>query len=364
MGSKLGLTKTQIFFLVVQTQVGFGMLNLPNKLQETSKNDGWLSIILAGLCIQCILIFYWLLLKRFPNYKYYEITRCVFGKYVGTLCNLATYIYLILTSAFVLIVSAKLIHEILLNRTPYWVIGLLLFTMCIYLSNSGIQVLTRVLTVLSALILFFIILSFLTYKLHMDVNNILPIGRSGLKNIILGVKESFISLYGFEIILFLYPLAAEKKKGFLKNITYTNVFVIGMTVYFTILSMLIFNSNLIAQIKLPVVYLFRPLQFMTTDRIDQLFFSVWAIPMVLSVSVYIFFASRFLKSISKLKSRPIILTGILAFLLFLLSEKSDVMLGYYANIIELLSYLTIFIIPITLLLTSLVFRKKEKEEKI
>ncbi|WP_436373369.1 GerAB/ArcD/ProY family transporter [Cytobacillus sp. BC1816] len=362
MESKLGLSKMQIFFLVVNAQVGIGMLTLPNKLQETSKHDGWISIILTGLCIQCILFIYWLLLRRFPNSNYHEITRSILGKHLGKLCNLATFIYLIMTTAYLLLVSVKLIREILLDRTPSWVLGLLIFTMCMYLCTSSIHVFARIILVHSVLFLFLFILSFFPYTLNMDFRNIFPIGSSGLKNIIFGFKESYISFLGFEIILFLYPLAADKNKAFLKNISYINLFVSGLTVYLTILATLVFNSNLLAQLKYPIIYMFRPLQFEALDRMDLIFFSMWAIPLVLSVSVFLFFSNVFLKYDGKHRSFPV--TGILIFALFLLAKKSNVMLDYYLNFVTLYSYFIIGIIPLTLLLISAVLRIKEKGETI
>lgn len=364
MGSKLGLTKMQIFFLIVNAQVGVGMLTLPNKLQETSKHDGWISIILTGIVIQCILFLYWLLLRRFPNSDYYEINRSILGKHLGKLCNFATFIYLVMTTVYLLLVSVKLIGEILLDRTPLWVIGLLIFTMCIYLCTSSIQVFARIIIVHSILFLFLFILSFFPYTLNLDFRNILPIGSSGLKNIIFGFRDSYISFLGFEIILFLYPLAADKNKAFLKNITYINLFVSGLTVYLTILATLIFNSNLLAQLKYPIIYMFRPLQFEALDRLDLIFFSIWAIPLVLSVSVFLFFSSRFLKYDGKHTSLPVLITGILTFVLFLLAKKSNVMLDHYLNIVTVYSYLIIGIIPLTLLVTSAVLRIKEKEGTI
>ncbi|WP_339149041.1 MULTISPECIES: endospore germination permease [unclassified Sutcliffiella] len=364
MGTKLGLTKTQIFFLIVHTQIGIGMLNLPHKIQGTAKHDGWISILLAGLCIQGILFLYWLLMRRFPNSDFYKITQSVLGIHLGRVCNLAIYVYLIITSAFVLLVATQMIREILLNRTPYWAVGLLIFIMCMYICNSSIHVLARILTVLSVTFLFLFLLSLFPFTLDMDLKNLLPIGSSGVKNIVFGVNDSLISLFGFEIILFLYPLAAEKNKAFLKNISYINLFVVCITVYLTILAMVVFSNKVIAQVKYPVIYIFRPIQLMSLDRIDQLFFSIWSIPMVLSVSVYVFFASKFLKNNRKHRSIPILLTGGLAFVLFLLAEKTDAMIEQYSNIVTIFGFLIIGIVPLVLLVTSILLRIEEKEDTI
>ena len=360
--SKVGsLTNVQIFFLIVQTQVGFGILSLPNTLQRTSKGDGWMSVLFAGLVIQLFLVMIWLLLKRFPHFIYSDITTFLLGKPMGTLVNLVSYLYFILAASFILLQFSTVIKEHLLLNTPYWLTGLIMVLTCTYLAVSEIRIIARFFVLISVLIVFKFLFSFFSFSLPMNLHHILPLGSSGFKEIALGGKDCLLTILGFEVILFLYPLASKKGTTFLKVITWANVLVTGLTMYFVILSILIFSQPALKEIRYPVIYFLRPLHFQMIDRLDLLFVSIWIVPMAVSIVVYIYMGS---KSITFFKGKPhklVLMNSTLVFILFLISKKDLDSQKLYSTIVEYLSYAVVIIIPCLLLLISYLFKKHGKE---
>ncbi|MYL41712.1 GerAB/ArcD/ProY family transporter [Virgibacillus salexigens] len=353
------ITKSQLFLLLIQVQIGFGILYLPNTLQQTAKSDGWISIILAGCTVQLVIVLYWLLLRRFPSLSYFELTKKILGAHLGYIFNVIIYIYLILTSTYILIASSKLVKNVLLTFSPHWAIGFLLLAVCIYLCSSNLQIIVRVFTILSVSIMFVILLSFLSFSLPIEVMNLTPVGSSGMSNIIKGLKESLLALYGFEIILFLYSSARHKGKTFLKVITFSNIFVVAITVYLTVIAFVILNPAMINQLKLPIVYMFRPLHFTMIDRIDLIFLPLWSIPVVMSIVVYIYFASHWKTTAPKKNNYFVYINGAIVYVLFLLASKSDQSFELYAKYLNSISYVVIFMIPFILLLFSYILKKKE-----
>ncbi|GGJ48198.1 GerAB/ArcD/ProY family transporter [Virgibacillus salexigens] len=353
------ITKSQLFLLLIQLQIGFGILYLPNALQQSAKSDGWISIILAGCTVQLVIVLYWLLLRRFPSLPYFELTKKILGTHLGYIFNVITYIYLILTSTYILIASSKLVKNVLLTMTPHWAISFLLLAMCIYLCSSNLQIIVRVFTVLSVAIIFIIVLSFFSFLLPMEGRNLTPVGNSGLSNIIKGLKDSLLALYGFEIILFLYSSAKYKGKAFLKVITFSNIFVVATTVYLTVIAFVILNPTMINQLKLPIVYMFRPLHFTMIDRLDLVFLPLWIIPVVMSIAVYIYFASHWKTTTPKKNNYFVYINGALVYVLFLLASKSDQSFELYGKYLNIISYVVMFMIPFILLLASYILKKKE-----
>lgn len=55
---------------IIQAQIGVGILSLPNKLNETAKGGGGLSVLVAGVITQLVIILLWVLLKKFPDLTY------------------------------------------------------------------------------------------------------------------------------------------------------------------------------------------------------------------------------------------------------------------------------------------------------
>ncbi|WP_374992171.1 GerAB/ArcD/ProY family transporter [Paenibacillus sp. LHD-38] len=100
METKLNSTinRSQLFFLIIKTQIGIGLLSLPSKIQSSAKGDAWISVLVAGAAIQLLLIVYWQLLKKYPNHTLSEITVRVFGAYIGKTLNLIYYVFFTLFS--------------------------------------------------------------------------------------------------------------------------------------------------------------------------------------------------------------------------------------------------------------------------
>jgi spore germination protein (amino acid permease) len=361
MSKTRSLTNWQIFFLIIQTQIGFGILTLPNALQSTSKGDSWISVLLAGVGIQIFLVILWLLLRKFPNFTYTEITRLLFGKYLGSFVNILIYLYFIITAAFVLLQFTSIIKEHLLMFTPYWVIGLLMILTCTYLAISDIRIIARFFGIISVLFLVLFGISFFSFLLPMDLHHILPIGTNGIKQIVIGSKECLLAILGFEVILFVYPLAAKKGTSFLKVITLANVFVTVLSTYFVFICIMIFSEPILKQIKYPVIYLLRPLHFQMVERLDILFISIWIVPLAASIVIYLYLGS---KSLTFFKWKPyklVIFSSALVFSLFVIAKKDPVSEKLYASYVEYLSYAVVFAIPCILLLFSFITKKPEKE---
>lgn len=359
---KQGLTNVEIFFFLAQTQIGVGILSLPNTLQHSAGSDGWISVLLAGCFLQFVLILYWLLMKRFPTLSYTQITTILLGKYVGTLLNIIVYIYFILAATLVLIILEKLLKEWLLSITPYWTITLIVLLTCLYLAVSSLHIIARFFVVVSILLFLLIAISMLSFTLPMDIRNIFPLGSSGVKNILIGTHESiFLSFYGFETVLFIYPHAIHKDKTFLKTVSLSNMFVTGITGYFVFLCILIFSKELLSEVQYPVVYFLRALQFQILDRVDLVFISFWILPMMMSVVTYIYLASKCFTLKKRKHSTTVCINTGLLYLLSLVADKDGYSIEIYSKIVLYVSYGVLFCLPILLLLLS--FLRKETSEQ-
>lgn len=361
--SKTGyLTNWQIFFLIIQTQVGFSILVLPNILQSTSKGDGWISVLFAGVAIQLFFVILWMLFRKFPNLTYTEIILFLLGKFLGNFVNIVIYIYFIVSASLILLQFTSAIKESLLLVTPYWVIGLLMLLTCTYLAISDIRIIARFFGIISLLFLGLFGISFLSFLLPLDIHHILPIGSSGIKEIFLGSKDSLLALLGFEVILFLYPLAAKKGTSFLKVITWANIFVTLLTTYFVLICIMIFSEPVLKQVKYPVIYFLRPLYFQMAERLDVLFISIWIVPMAASIIIYLYLCS---KSLTFFKGKPyklVMISSALVFSLFTFAKKDPESMKLYVSYLEYFSYTVIFALPCIFLLFSFVTKKPDKEE--
>lgn len=200
--TKNQITKFQLFFLLIQSQIGVALLSLPHAVEKSANGDGWISTIIAGVAVQVMLIVYWQLLKRFPALVYTEITKKVVGRFLGKFLNIFIYMNFILVGGLATILFIKLINLWLLPLTPGWIISALILTACMYLAVSDIKIIARFYVLATSLILLLWFTSVLSWFTPKDYQYVLPIGSSGMKNILLGSNNSLLAMLGFEALLF------------------------------------------------------------------------------------------------------------------------------------------------------------------
>jgi spore germination protein (amino acid permease) len=357
----MSITKFQLFFILIQTQIGVGLLSLPNVVQKTAKSDGWISAIFAGVAIQLIITIYWLLLRRFPNDTYPEITQKIVGRFFGKLINVVIYLNFILVGGLVAILFIKLINLWLLPLTPNWIISLLIIMASIYLTISDLRIIARFFVLASSLILLVLYISILSLFIPKEIQFILPIGSSGFTNILMGSNNSLLAMLGFEGILFMFPFVIQNKKGVLKTITLANFFITLFYTYFIFITLITFSPNQLAPMRAPLLNLFRGISYKVIDRLDLVFLSIWLVPMTTSVIAYLFLASKTMNVEKKTYPKAVIINGIIIFFITLIPHE-DKIINLFNHYVSYLSYLVVFIIPALLLILSLLFKKHEMSE--
>ena len=361
--NQLSITKFQLLFVLIQTQIGIGLLSLPNVVQESAKGDGWLSIIFAGLVIQVLLVIYWLLFKKFPSDMLTDINRKLLGNIVGRTVNTVVYFYFILTGGTLTILMVKILNEQLLPLTPGWVLSFLVIASSVYLTVSNIRIIARFFVLASFWIVVLVGITLLTVWGPKEILFILPIGSAGTKNILLGSNSALLSMLGFEALLFLFPFVIRNTKGVLKTASYANLFVTSFYTFVTFLCLITFSPEQLQQIREPVLFLFRGLSYRLLDRLDFIFLSIWIIPMTSSIIMYLFLASKSLSSRDKTYKKTVLVNGIILFGISLVPH-TDKITDTLTQFVSYLSYAIVIGLPSILLLLSFTYKKHEKGEAV
>lgn len=356
------ISKLQLYFFIIQSQIGIGLLALPNVVRGTAKGDGWISTLIAGIAVQITLIIYWLLLKKYPNAIYTEITKKILGKYVGKFCNVFIYLYFIMIGSLACVLFIRSVTLWLLPLTPMWVLSLIIILSSIYLTISDLRIISRFFVLASVLIILLFLLSFFTFYIPKEFRFILPVGHSGVKNILLGSHKSLLSMLGFESLLLIFPYVLDSEKEILKTVSFANFSVTIFYTFFTFLCLISFSPTQLLQIREPVLYLFKVISFEMLDRLDLIFLSVWIVPMTTSVINYLFLSA---KSISNEKTykKNVFISGILIFIITILPFDED-QLVLFDKYVTYLSYVVVFGLPLILFCLSFLISKTERSEQL
>jgi spore germination protein (amino acid permease) len=295
------ISRGQLFCFIIQAQIGVGILSLPFKLNETAKGGGALSVLIAGIITQLLIILLWVLLKKFPGLNLFSICLKLGGPIIGRILIIAYIGYFILLGSNAMFSAVEVLQRWMLQSTPRWAILALFSIMTVYLAREKLTVLARFFTL--ATVLFVPLILFVSYGLtQARMEFMLPLLENGFWNVVKGAEDSTIAMYGFELMLIVYPLSEGTNKQRLMTISLASWFVTLLYVFVVSTCLMVFNSEQIKMIPEPVIYLVKSLNFYIVDRADILFLPIWAITLVCSIASYCYAASIGLSVLFRRKS--------------------------------------------------------------
>ncbi|MEH6945222.1 GerAB/ArcD/ProY family transporter, partial [Bacillus sp. JJ722] len=137
------ISKTQFFNIIIQSQIGIAILTLPYQSYQSAKYNGWLSVLLAGIIIEVIILLIWLLARKFPSLHFFEVINLLLGKKIGGAVCLLYVIYFIIVSGIVLSLYSNIVSEWLLPYTPQWITKVLMVSIGIYVAKDSLQNISR-----------------------------------------------------------------------------------------------------------------------------------------------------------------------------------------------------------------------------
>ncbi|MEK3749881.1 GerAB/ArcD/ProY family transporter [Paenibacillus sp. FSL E2-8871] len=284
------ITRGQLFCFMIQAQIGVGILSLPFKLNEAAKGGGGLSVLIAGIITQLVILLLWVLLKNFPGLNLFSICLKLGGPIIGRILIIAYICYFVLLGSNIMFSAVEVLQRWILQSTPRWAILTLFSIMTLYLAREKLTVLARFYTL--ATVLFVPLILFVSYGLtqaHFEF--MLPLLENGFWNVVKGAQESTKSMYGFEMMMIIYPLSKGTNKQKLMTISLASWFVTLLYVFVVSTCLMVFNSEQIKIMPEPVIYLVKSLNFYIVDRADILFLPIWAITLVCSIVSYCYAAS-------------------------------------------------------------------------
>ncbi|MCM3616761.1 spore germination protein [Sutcliffiella horikoshii] len=355
------ISQGQLFFLIMQAQIGVGILSLPFAVHSIAKGDGWISTILAGFVIQIWMFITLKLAKFYPEKNLYQLLRHLLGRFIGSIFTVFYIIYFIAIAGLVAALQTGIINNWILTLTPFWMIYILIIIVSVYLATDNILMIARFFSLSTGVIVFFVLMVVTVYG-ETNLSYILPVGEGGLKNIFLAIKEVLIALTGFELILIIYPML-KQTKGTMKTLTLANITTVTIYTFLVFTSLIIFSPEEMTLVPEPVLYMLKAISFEVIERLDLIFLSIWVIPMTNSFIIYLYQASKGLKELFHTESHspfvpiicvPIFISG------FFLQDKF-----FMADIGKVFQYIVFsfaFILPLLFLVIALVKKKFGKGE--
>ncbi|MDN4525674.1 GerAB/ArcD/ProY family transporter [Fictibacillus fluitans] len=357
------ITSFQFIFLIIQAQVGVGILSMPFSIYTEAGHDGWISVLIGGCVVQVLLILFWILMKRFPSMTLYEILDTTTGIFIGSIIKGLYFIYFVLVGSSILSLFAEMINIWILPLTPRWLLIVLMAGIGIYAVRGPVKFLARFYVFVSFMLIIFVLLVIYSF-FEVDYLNILPIGQKGIMPIINGTEKALFSMLGFEMYFIVAPYVNSTSIKKLKSASISNAVVTIFYSFLTLICILFFGLNEFKLVPEPLLYMIKSFSFKVLERIDLLFLSLWIVSVATSYMAYLFAASRGLMSYSKKNKEhtPFVLYAAIPSVLISLIPEGVYKIGEFTTFVTYLSYIFVFGLPVMLLLLSLLTHRKEKQQ--
>lgn len=347
------ISLAQFATLLTAYLIGRSTLIMP---VEIARQDGWLAILLGGLCAAGVFLLWLALGLRFQGLSPVDYTRRVLGNFFGIPVVVLYLWFFLHVGAGVARNFGELYATAIMPKTPIVVfIGMLAFLTALTV-RGGLEVITRLAELLLPwLVLSVVGLNILTFATPglMHWEYLEPILGSGWLNVLRGTLLSFIFPYG-EAVVFLIILP------FLTQPDRTRPYALGSLGFVTLLLALTHLRNLavlgpveIARLNLPslaAIKLINLGEFL--QRLDALAVFIWTFGTFLKTAVLQYTVCLGSAELLGLKDyRP------LAFPVTLLMTSLAIII--YENFAQMRSvYSTIYpfyALPFTLLLPALTY---------
>ncbi|MGG0175937.1 GerAB/ArcD/ProY family transporter [Gottfriedia acidiceleris] len=284
------INNKHLIYLILFTQFGVTITNLPNAIYKIAGQDGWISVLVGGILVQIILFIYFSLYKKFPTKSFTDYTKILTTPFIGTCINICYYIYFLYVVLVISLRFSDIVTIWLFPKSPAWLILILFLLAAFFVAKKDLQTIARTYVLCTFIFIIFILLLISAYQ-NVHIGRVLPVGQIGIKQIGSGAYASFLRMLGFEIFLFIPPSFQDTKKKLI-TLSFVNLFSTLLFTFVIFTSFVKLSNKENSIIIDPILYIFKTFQFKMIDGLDTIFLSLWTIVITATVVNYIYIVSE------------------------------------------------------------------------
>ncbi|MCG7378692.1 spore germination protein [Paenibacillus sp. ACRSA] len=360
-GSKI--STSEVVIVVINSILGAGILTLPRTISKAVKTpDVWISVIVSGVLVALISVLLVTLCRRFPGKSVFEFVPEITGKWISYVVGLLIIIYFVILCSFEVRVMAEITSMYILERTPSWVTIMVSLWVGIYMISGGLKVIIRVFEIVLPVTLLLLAVVFLLSSRMFELSNLRPLLGEGLLPVLKGIKPSFLSYSGYEVLLIITALMSDVKTS---NKAAIYSILICTIIYLVTIVMVVGNLSLpgIESRTWPTLDMVRSFEIegIFFERYESLFIVFWLLQIFATYAFKHYFAAvgiRDLFSLRKITGIEYALLPVLYIIAYLPKNLEETLaLGDFLGNISIFLF---GLLPLLLLIISMIRKKGGK----
>jgi spore germination protein KB len=289
----LKISGSQLFWIIATIEAVMTLWLTITPVIEISKQDAWLSMLVGAVIGLAITYLAAHLSVIHPNQTLLEFSQALLGKWFGRILVLPYFIAWYTLSAIVLREFADFIKLVALDKTPVWIIMILIISLMTYLTYSAaITGIGRFSQIAGPILFLTLIVSFILSLGNVRWHQLLPVyADSGWLNIL---KGSIFpgTFFGESFILLVIVSFMDNPKKALSR----SMLGVGLTAFMvltaTIMVLLVFGPNFSANLRFPYFMLTRSIDILNfIQNVDLIVIFIWIFGVFAKLSLYLFITS-------------------------------------------------------------------------
>jgi spore germination protein (amino acid permease) len=321
-----------IIFLIVSGQIGTAALGFQRIVLKSTGYDAWIAIIIAGLFIHLFMYMIYSVLKNGEGDIIY-IHQKLFGKWIGNILSLGLILYALFAAITVFRTYLEIIQVWMFPKLNLWFFSFVFMLLAYYAISGGFRIISGV-TVLSFAVLLVICPFFLFALEFSEFQNMLPVMKHTIPEVLGGAKAMTLSYLGFEAILLYYPFIKKAKRS--QRWAHAGVSItIFFYLYLGIISFAFYSEEQLSRTIWGTLSLFKIIEMPFVERFEYIGISLWAILVLANVLISVWVCSHGSKRIFKINPNiPLVITLIIIVIVsnFITSRTGvNTMNNYMAN---------------------------------
>ncbi|NPV26498.1 MAG: endospore germination permease [Firmicutes bacterium] len=357
MKDKVMISSVEWGCLIANLILSTGVLFVPSVTAGTAKQDAWLAGLLAtgfGLGITLLLTALW---RRLPDQNLIQAAEIILGKWPGRLVSLFYLWWLLHTTAAISQEFGDIVLIGFLPETPFIVIILVGIALSAYAVRSGLEVIARLNLVFLPLVISLLLLSHLLVINVMDGKNLLPVGETGLSNLVKGAIPTTAWLGELVVMWMFLPCLNQNHE--VRTASLTGILVTGLLFVLTdLIVVAVFGPVQVASFVISTLNAARMIHIAASiERVEAFTLGIWVFGGVVKISLfYLAFVYGLAEWLKLRDYRPLVLpAGGLIVAMGMLNYRNIVELFHFAGKSwPVYSLLTVEVgLPVLMLLVAL-----------
>ncbi|KIV67773.1 Spore germination protein GerHB/GerIB [Bacillus mycoides] len=348
-----------VFFLIHGAQFGAGVLGFARIIAKAAGYDGWMGVLITGICIHILIWMMYFLLKE-TNGNLIDLHRQTFGKWLGNGFNIIFAAYFLIVSISVIRTYVEIIQVWMFPTASTFMLTIFLCLVSYYIISSGFRVITGICVISVGGTLGYLILSLFVLK-YSHWTNLLPIFTHSFSDILKAAQLSIYSMTGFEVYLMVYPFVKNPKQSH-KFAQYGALFSNLLYLFSTLLAFAFFSEKQLLKTIWSQLSMTQVIQLPFIERLEYIAISGYALVIITSFILPLWASMRATHEIFRVKQRGVLIAFIIITLIVsqLLTNRHGIN-NFISNASKISFWLIYVYIPILFIIVWV--KRKWKKSK-